>query len=133
MLYAFFFYGFIGWLIDSGYRSLVERRWTRGGFSILPFAPSYGLASVILLGIGPSLLVWPLWSQWVFLGVFFAAYEYAAGHVSIFVTKRRLWDYSQGFLNLHGHTDFLHAIYWATLAFATLHWFHPWLLHLLVI
>ncbi len=130
VVYAFFFYGFVGWVIDSGYRSLVDRRWTRGGFSFLPFTPSYGLAGVILLWIGPSIIVWPYWIQWVFLGFLFAMYEYVCGHIAVFIHKRRLWDYSGGFLNLHGHTDLLHAVYWATLSLVVLHWVHPWLIRL---
>ena len=127
-IFLFLFYGLVGWVIDSSYRSLTERRWVRGGFSVLPFTPSYGLAAVMLFAIGPMLLAWPLWLQWIFLGMLFSIYEYLCGHVSILIMRRRLWDYSHGFLNLHGHTDLLHAIYWATLSLITLHWFHPWLL-----
>lgn len=126
-LFFFLFYGVVGWFIDSGYRSIVNRSWTRGGFSKLPFTPSYGLGAVILLAIGPSIILWPLQVQWVVLGLVFAVYEYLCGYLSLFVMKRRLWDYSNGLLNLHGHIDLLHSIYWATLSLLTLHLFHPWL------
>jgi len=131
MIAYFFVYGFLGWIIDSGYRSLECKKWTRGGFSFLPFTPSYGLAAVILIFATPYVLPLPHGVQWLILGVVFAAYEYACGHLSVLVMKRRLWDYTGHFLNLHGHTDFLHALYWATLAYAVLHWFHPWLAYLL--
>lgn len=131
--FLFIFYGMVGWLLDSGYRSLTDRRWTRGGFSKLPFTPSYGLGAVILLAIGPSIILWPLLVQWVVLGLLFAVYEYLCGHLSLLFVRRRLWDYSDGFLNIHGHTDLLHGIYWATLSLFTLHWFHPWMENLLLI
>ena len=130
MFYLFLFYGFVGWLIDSGYRSFLDRRWVRGGFSFLPFAPSYGFAAILLFSFGSILVPFPFVVQWIFLGFFFAAYEYVCGHLGVFLNNRRLWDYSEGFLNLHGHTDLLHAVYWATLSLVVLHWFHPWLVEI---
>ena len=73
----------------------------------------------------------PLGMQWMLLGFFFAAYEYACGHLGVLLNKRRLWDYSGGFLNIQGHTDLLHAIYWATLSLLVFYWFHPWLFEIL--
>lgn len=128
MFFIFVFYSLAGWCIDSGYRSMVDRRWSRGGFSPLPFTPSYGLGAVMLVAVGPSITPLSYLSQWILLGLLFAAYEYACGHLSILFVRRRLWDYSEGFLNVHGHTDLLHGLYWATLSLLTLHWFHPWLM-----
>lgn len=123
----FAFYGVVGWVIDSAYRTITRGAWERGGFSILPFTPSYGFAAVLLLALGPTLSNYALAIQWLVLGLFFAAYEYVCGHIGVLVMRRRLWDYSNGFLNVDGHTDLLHAAYWATLSLLTLYWFHPWI------
>lgn len=128
MLFAFVFYGWIGWVIDSGYRSLVDRKWVRGGFSFLPFAPSYGFGAVVLLAVAPAVLRLPVPVQWVVLGMIFGVYEYCCGRIAVLVMKRRLWDYSGGRFHVHGHTDLLHAAYWATLALITVHVVHPWVL-----
>ena len=129
--FIFLFYSFVGWLIDSGYRSFLNHGWVRGGFSVLPFAPSYGFGAVLLFSLGPFMTPLPLGMQWMLLGFFFAAYEYACGHLGVLLNKRRLWDYSGGFLNIQGHTDLLHAIYWATLSLWVFYWFHPWLFEIL--
>ncbi len=128
MLWIFFLYSFLGWIIDSCYRSLAAHKWTRGGFSFLPLAPTYGLGVTILLSLGHYLLALPLFVQWCILGVFFAGYEYFCGQMAVIFLNRRLWDYSKSFLNMHGHTNLLHAVYWATLAIFTLHWLHPFIL-----
>ena len=130
ILLPFFFYGVLGWCIDSGYRSLLAKRWEPGGFSRFPFTPSYGAAAVLLLQLAPIILSLAPILQWMALGIMLAAYEYLCGHLAIHFTRRRLWDYSKGFLNIHGHTDLLHAGYWATLSFIVIHYFHPWIVRI---
>lgn len=127
-LWIFLFYGVVGWIIDSGYRTLVDKKWSPGGFSMLPFTPSYGAAAVLLFWAGPLIMHWPVAIQLVVLGLVFGTFEYVCGHLSILFMRKRLWDYSKGFWNIHGHADLLHTIYWAFLSYGALHWFHPWLL-----
>ena len=125
-LVSFFLYGFIGWVLDSVYRSMVDRRWARGGCTFLPFTPSYGIGAVILLVIGPTIVQFSYPVQWLLLGVIFGGYEYLCGRVTVRVFRRRLWDYSRERMNIHGHTDLRHIVYWATLAFLVLHYVNPW-------
>lgn len=126
VLGSFVLYGFVGWVLDSAYRSIVDKKWVRGGFSAFPFTPSYGIGAAILVVIGPSILQFSYPVQWLLLGIIFGGYEYVCGRVTMLFMKRRLWDYSHARLNLHGHTDLLHAVYWATLAFLVLHYVNPW-------
>lgn len=130
IVFSFFLYGCIGWIIDSAYRSIVDRKWVRGGCTALPFTPSYGFGAVILLIIGPTILLLPLAVQWLALSAIFGMYEYMCGHVTVRIFHRRLWDYSRARLNIHGHTDLLHAIYWGTLALLVLHYVNPWVFSL---
>jgi uncharacterized membrane protein len=125
-LFLFFLYSFIGWTLDSGYRSIKHRTWVHGGMWKLPLTPIYGFGAFILLGIAPYITPLPFAVQWIFLGSFFATYEYLSGCIVVRVLKRRLWDYSDGFLNAGGHTDLVHGIYWATLSTFFLYHLHPW-------
>ncbi len=128
MFWIFVFYSCLGWLLDSCYRSLVDRTWKKGGFSLLPFAPSYGIGAVTLFTLSPIVETYPLFLEWILFGIFFGAYEYLCGRITVLLFNRRLWDYSKNVLNIQGHTDLLHAIYWATLSLLTLYVFHPWFL-----
>ncbi len=124
----FLYYGFLGWIIDSLYRSIVDRTWKRGGFSRFPLAPTYGLGAILLILIGPVILPLPFWLELIVLGLIFSTYEYLCGIFSLSVMKRRFWDYSKSFLNVHGQTDLLHGIYWALLSYTVLHKMHPWII-----
>lgn len=132
MVYTFLLYGCIGWIIDSVYRSLKHRTWTPGGFSFLPFAPSYAVAAILLIDyLGPLFFDLSLLLQWFVFGLIFGFFEYICGHLSLIFVHRRLWDYSNGFMNIDGHTDLLHTVYWATLSIFVLHLFHPWIVSLI--
>ena len=131
LILVFLFYGFLGWILDSLYRSLVDRQWKHGGFSRFPIAPTYGLGAIILLLLSPLLQPLPFFIEILLLGIIFGIYEYLCGIFSLLVFKKRFWDYSKGFLNVQGQTDLLHATYWAILSFVVMRWFHPWIITIL--
>ena len=59
----FSFMSFLGWILESAYRSYRERRLVNAGFLSGPFVPIYGLGGVIISLIGlkqqVSLRPWP--------------------------------------------------------------------------
>lgn len=47
----------------------------------------------------------PWWVELLSFAVVFSAFEYAAGAAILAATGRRIWDYRERRLNLHGHID----------------------------
>ena len=60
LLFFFFIYCFIGWIIESTYVSLHEKKFVNRGFMHGPFIPIYGFGAMALLLVGTPLLKWPV-------------------------------------------------------------------------
>ena len=88
----FFFYCFCGWIWESCYVSLKQRRWVDRGFLQGPILPIYGSGAILILfttlPVAQSLpLIW-------LLGMLSAtALEYATGAVMERLFKVRYWVY----------------------------------------
>ncbi len=112
----YLFFGFIGWLIDSGYRSLREGKLINAGYFRGPFCSIYGVGAVVLIFVGkyfggphPYLLAF-------FGGLCLVLVEYFGGLFSEKVLQVKLWDYTSSRFHIGGYIDLLHGIYWFVLA-----------------
>ncbi|MCK5773832.1 MAG: hypothetical protein KAH57_08595, partial [Thermoplasmata archaeon] len=115
-LIFFLFATMAGWVIDSGYRSIIDKRWTNAGFFIGPFCPIYGFGGLLLLLMVSFLSDLPLAAR---CGIYFlgmSLVEFVGGVWTTKVLKVRLWDYSDAPMNIMGHIDLLHSFYWLALA-----------------
>ena len=131
ILFWFFFYSFLGWIIDSTYRSIILRQLQNGGsIPLIPFCPIYGVGAMANLFIFPFLFPLPLPTQFILLMVLLGGVEYIGGIIALILWKRRLWDYRGHFLNIQGHTDFFHAFLWGILGLIFLYVIHPFFVEL---
>jgi uncharacterized membrane protein len=110
----FLFCGVLGWAIDAFYRSTVAKKWISGtripGFSLV-----YALGGLLLLLIIPMFqhVFWLY--KFVGYAIALSALEFVSGIFCKRFMKKTFWEYSKNFLNLKGHTDLLHAVYWGIL------------------
>ena len=115
IILEFLFFAFIGWILDSGYRSIVDKKLINAGYFKGPFCPIYGFGGIILifiLNLCSSLSFVPL----ILIASFsMVLVEYVGGIYSEKVLKIKLWDYSNTTYNLGGHIDVLHSFYWVVL------------------
>jgi uncharacterized membrane protein len=118
-----------GWVIDSLYRSVFEKRWVNAGYFFGPVCPIYGFGALTLLILSESIFEKPLLLKAVVYFVSLSAVEFVGGLFCVYILKTRLWDYSNAPLNFMGHIDMKHSIYWLLLAFVfeiaiwtPLHW-----------
>ena len=120
----FFFYCFCGWVWESCYVSLCQRRWVNRGFLQGPLLPIYGSGAIIILFVtlpvaGNLGLVW-------LLGMLAAtALEYVTGDVMERLFKVRYWDYSQQKFNLNGHICLSSSIAWGFFSILLVRFIHP--------
>ena len=121
LLFFFFIYCFLGWIIESTYVSLHEKKFVNRGFMHGPFIPIYGFGAMALLLVGTPLLKWPV-------AVFFAGLltasvlEYVTGTVMEAVFKVRYWDYTGKFMNINGHVSLFTSICWGALSCVEDYW-----------
>ena len=120
----FFFYCFCGWVWESCYVSLCQRRWVNRGFLRGPLLPIYGSGAIIILFVtlpvaGNLYLVW-------LLGMLAAtALEYVTGAAMEALFHVRYWDYSKQKCNLNGHICLTSSIAWGFFSILLVRLLHP--------
>lgn len=120
----FFFYCFCGWVWESCYVSVCQRRWVNRGFLQGPVLPIYGSGAIIILFVTLPVendlrLVW-------LLGMLAAtALEYVVGAAMEKIFKVRYWDYSKHKFNLNGHICLSSSIAWGFFSILLVRFLHP--------
>lgn len=117
LLFFFYTYCFFGWIIESTWVSLHQKRLVNRGFLRGPFIPIYGCGAMTLVLVGTPLLKWPVA---VFFGGMISAsiLEYFTGAAMEAIFKVRYWDYSDKPLNLNGHICLFTSVCWGGLSLA---------------
>jgi uncharacterized membrane protein len=124
LLFYFIFYSFLGFILETIYRSVVSRGLVYPGFLYGPYCPIYGFGLIALL-----LFLVPIKDIiWVFIPAAFiiiSLLEYVTGYLLEKLLDLRLWDYSSNFLNINGRISLKFSIYWTILAYIFIHFIHP--------
>ncbi len=128
----FYIYCFFGWIFESTYVSLKQRRFVNRGFLRLPMLPLYGTGAVMMLWV--SL---PFKSSLVMVyvsGVIGATIlEYVTGWGMERLFKMKYWDYSNQRFNLNGYICLSSSVAWGFLTIFLTEVIHRpiehWVLH----
>lgn len=127
LILFFLFYAFIGWILDTSYRSLIEGYFAPGSITFLPFTPIYGFGALLILLVYKKIQHLSAWMLFIIFAVIATFFEYIGGALTLAVLGHRLWDYSNLPLNLHGHTSLLHAFIWGILTLILVKILHPFI------
>lgn len=107
-------YSLIGWVLESVFHTVWEKKLVNRGFLNGPFIPIYGFGALLVLFV----LV-PFKEHWFIVfpvSIFLTtAIEYLTGWAMEKIFKNRWWDYSQFPLNLHGRICVLFSLGWGFL------------------
>ncbi|NLY82664.1 MAG: hypothetical protein GX078_07800 [Clostridiales bacterium] len=114
LLYIYI-YSFIGWVYESAYSSIRERRWINRGFMHGPFLTIYGMGGIIcvqsaILAGGDAL------KTFMYAFVICTAMELSTGLLMEKLFKVRYWDYTQVPLNIKGYVCFPVSMFWGICA-----------------
>lgn len=120
----FYIYCFAGWIFESAYVSIRQKRLVNRGFLRLPLLPLYGTGAVMMLWVSlpfrDSLLL-------VYLSGVIAAtiLEYVTGWTMERLFKMKYWDYSSQKFNLNGYICLSSSIAWGFLTIFLTEILHP--------
>lgn len=110
----FYIYCFCGWVWESTYVSVCERKPVNRGFLKGPFLPIYGSGAICILivtipvrGNIPAMCIVGMVSATVL--------EYITGYVMERLFKVRYWDYTGKFLNVHGYICLMSTLCWGVM------------------
>ena len=115
----FFFYCFCGWVWESCYVSICQRRWVNRGFLNGPLLPIYGFGAIIIL-FATLPVEDNLYLVWLFGMLAATALEYVTGAAMEALFKVRYWDYSKHRFQLNGHICLSSSIAWG---FFSIFWY----------
>ena len=123
-LLFFYLYCFLGWVWESCYVSLKQRRWVNRGFLRGPLLPIYGFGAVLILWA--TLPVRGSLALIFLLGMAAAsALEYVTGAAMEALFKVRYWDYSNQPFNLNGHICLACSLAWGAFSILLVRVLHP--------
>ena len=110
----FIIYSFLGWCIESIYKSIIEKKLVNSGFLFGAFCPIYGFGAIIMYLFLEDVSNKPII---IFcLGfVVLSIWEYFVGLFLEKVFHAKYWDYSEYKLNLQGRVCLLNSFFWGLL------------------
>lgn len=120
----FIIYSFAGWVLESIFKTILEKKIVNSGFLHGPFCPIYGIGALIMyftlnkFNTNPFLV---FITGFVILSV----WEYFVGWILEKVFQTKYWDYSQNKFNIKGRVCLLNSIFWGVLAVVFIFWIHP--------
>lgn len=98
---TFVIYSILGWLVESIYMSVCNRKWTNRGFAKSPFCPIYGFGGAL-----GYLMLAPLRDNVVVLYIASAllatGFEFLVGKLMIGLFGELWWDYNEKPFNYKG-------------------------------
>ena len=119
----FYLYCFFGWIFESAYVSLKQRRFVNRGFLRIPMLPLYGSGAVMMLWV--SLPFQDNLILTYISGVIGAtALEYVTGYMMERIFRVRYWDYSNQPFNIHGYICLTSSLAWGFLTILMTHVIH---------
>lgn len=122
--FNFFFYGFLGWIIENVYCYFIKGHLQKDGFLFGPFKPMYAIAMTIILGLYNSIS-----QSNIFLlsicAIIPTVVEYSTGVIMRQFFNKNYWDYSEIKYNLQGLVCLKFSLYWTALTFIGVKYFQP--------
>lgn len=124
LLLYFIIYSFFGWVLESIFKSILQRKLVNSGFLHGPFCPIYGFGAIIML------LFLNNFKDNVFLlfivaFVILSVWEYIVGVLLEKKFNTKYWDYSNNFFNIKGRVCLMNSTFWGILGVMFTLFIHP--------
>ena len=123
LLAYFIIYSVLGWIIESIYRSICERKIINTGFLKGPFCPIYGIGAIIMI-----LFLQNLENNVILLFIIsmivLTLWEYIVAVILEKTFNIKYWDYSNNKFNFQGRICLLNSIYWGILGVVFIKYIH---------
>lgn len=120
----FITYSFLGWVMESIFRSISEKKIINTGFLKGPFCPIYGVGAIIMLlflkKFADNLAV-----LFIVSVVVLTIWEYLVGVLLEKLFHTKYWDYSKNKFNFQGRICLMNSIFWGVLGVVFVKYIHP--------
>ena len=126
LLAYFVIYSFLGWVLESVYKTYLQKKPVNSGFIFGPFCPIYGFGAIILYlfldGFKSNFVV-------VFLigVIIFSIWECLVGYLLEKIFNTKYWDYSNEKFNYKGRICLRMSLTWGVLGVFFIYVLHPFI------
>ncbi|MDE6108294.1 MAG: putative ABC transporter permease, partial [Oscillospiraceae bacterium] len=124
VIWLFFAYSFMGWLGETAYAAVREKRYVDRSLLFGPLCVVYGVSGTLI-----TFALEDLVDNWFFLILFSAIYatvvEWITGHILARLTHTRWWDYTSLPWNLDGYVSLPTSLVWGALGAVAVRWIMP--------
>lgn len=124
ILIYFIIYSFLGWIMESTFRSIKENKIINTGFLKGPFCPIYGFGAIIMFLFLDQFENKPILLFFIAM-ITLTIWEYLVGVLLEKIFKTKYWDYSNHKFNLQGRICLINSIYWGVLGVIFVKYIHP--------
>ncbi len=112
----FLLFSLIGGMLDTAYRSLMDKKFASNCFFGIFFCPIYGFGALLMTHLTASMQGIDVLFRVLVYAFSLTFLEYVGALFTEKVLKRKLWDYSKRRLNFQGRINIQHSLYWLFLA-----------------
>lgn len=124
ILVYFIIYSFFGWVLESIFKTIIDRKAVNSGFLHGPICPIYGIGAIIMFtflrGLKDNYILLFL-TGFVVLSI----WEYIVGWFLEKTFKTKYWDYSGNKFNINGRVCLMNSIFWGGLGMVFTIFIHP--------
>ncbi len=115
-LVQFLVFAFLGWIIDSSFCSVVNKKiMISGYFRGVPLCPIYGFGGILLLNTFALMNGQPGWVVVLVTTGLVITLEYVGGYVAEHFLGEKLWNYANDPINVNGYIGGFHSFLWLVL------------------
>ena len=132
IVFFFFVYSMLGWIWESCYESVLNKKPLNRGFFIGPYIPLYGFG-----GLGGYLILQRFQAPLLSVGtvkiyligaIGATVLEYITSYVLEKTLKARWWDYTNYPLNINGRICLIATLFWGLIGIVAVDFLNPFLL-----
>ena len=120
----FIIYSFIGWILESVYKSILQKKIINSGFLHGPICPIYGYGAMIMY-LSLRNVTNNLFLLFAFGVIVLSIFEYLVGVSLELAFKTKYWDYSKRKFNIQGRVCLRNSLYWGVLGIVFMRIIHP--------
>ena len=124
LLFYFMLYSILGWLMESIYRSFIEKKIINSGFLHGPCCPIYGFGAIILIESLKKIKTNTVGKFFISM-IAFTIFEYVVSVVLESLFGLRWWDYTGEPFNFQGRISLAYSIAWGIIGTIFVEKIHP--------
>lgn len=120
----FIIYSFMGWILESIYKTFYAKRFVNSGFLHGPFCPIYGIGALIMHMFLDVFKEKPI-VLFVVSILILSILEYIVGLLLEKIFNTKYWDYSDSKFNIQGRVCLFNSVIWGFLGVIFTYLIHP--------